>query len=324
MKNILILACVFFSLSLSALESFVVANSKDGTKVHLKLYGTGDKVIVLVHGGPGLPGELRPLGEKLAETNQIVEMYLRIYSKSETNGPYTARAYATDIAETISFIESRPDLFGKKEIILFGHSWGCLPVLEYLKTSQDTRVVKSILSGPAPMELATNARFYGTLFARASLRKPLTAAKFSLYSAQLTKIAKSGDDEKYNQKYREVSALLLDGHFPHKPDFNFPEVEDIKVNDDNGVNVYSQTTIEDIKAMRNKTYLNGLSSIQIPIVHIHGNQDAIPSKPAVNAFSSKLKPELYKFIQYQGTHFPWVESELVFQNYLKILKNEIK
>ncbi len=97
-----------------------VINSK-GARLYSTIYPNPDKkTIILLHGGPGFPGDLTEVVEILKDSFQIITFHQRGTKKSPCAGKdYSMNAYVSDIDSIATF-------YGISKFHLWGHSWGGL------------------------------------------------------------------------------------------------------------------------------------------------------------------------------------------------------
>lgn len=108
----------------------LVANDTD--KIFSELYANPDKpTLILLHGGPGYPGDLTQVINMLKERFQIITFHQRGTKKSPCKSKnYTMEAYLSDIEAVRQFYKI--DKFH-----LWGHSWGGLYAQVYAEKYPD-------------------------------------------------------------------------------------------------------------------------------------------------------------------------------------------
>lgn len=272
-------------------QSFHVVNS--GTELKTLVYGTGPRTVILVHGGPGLPGYMNTLGAELADEFRVVELYQRDAADSRSSGPFTIAAKADDLAAVArKFSEN-----GKP--IIIAHSGGSASALELAKAHPEA-AARLVLIAPAGLDAATEAAYNKELNTR--LPRIVKGWKGKLMLAETSWKAASSDDEKFNAYHR-----LLDLYWPayfrdkQKPDSlkfarpNWGAMKDVEA---------------DYKRMlKEGSFVRGLSQIKAPVLHLHGTLDPLPYARTKAAFEMQVPSYTFEAVQ-GGGHFPWLDGAI--------------
>lgn len=97
----------------------IISNKND--KLYSTFYPNPDKdTIILLHGGPGFPDDLKEVAAILGEHFQIITFHQRGTKKSPcTSNDYSMKAYISDI-------EAIREFYKISRFHLWGHSWGGL------------------------------------------------------------------------------------------------------------------------------------------------------------------------------------------------------
>ena len=120
----------------------------DGVRLDVRSTGSGDDVLVLVHGGPGLSKEAMAPYEALAgEGRRVVAYDQRGAGRSGTpeDGDYGLDAQVADLDAVRRAV-------GAERVALLGQSWGGLVAMAYAAEHPD-RVTELALVGSAPLDL---------------------------------------------------------------------------------------------------------------------------------------------------------------------------
>lgn len=113
----------------------------------LHRHGTRGRALILVHGGPGAPGSLAPVGRELADEFRVLEPWQRP-SGAE---PLTVARHVADLQALIE-----TECSGEKPALL-GASWGAMLVLAHA-AAHPAAVGPLILVGCGTFDLAARAR----------------------------------------------------------------------------------------------------------------------------------------------------------------------
>ena len=127
MKRILFLLMTFCSMNviaqLNEIKKQVMSNLIDnnGDKLFSTIYLNPNKeTVILLHGGPGFPSDLKEVVELLKDSFQVITFHQRGTKKSPCPSKvYSMKAYLSDIDCVAKF-------YGITKFHLWGHSWGGL------------------------------------------------------------------------------------------------------------------------------------------------------------------------------------------------------
>ncbi len=239
-------------------------------------YGEAPYKFLLIHGGPGAIGDLKPLAEELSKKHSLIETLHR------------ARSVNGQLAEIDEAISEEC----KTPVTLVGHSWGAW--LAYIYASRHPSSVKKLImlsSGTFDPELKDQIAS-----TRHDRLKPIEFERFRLLQKQL----KKGSLQERNEAFSAMGNILV------KLD-SYSILSDYKLETfcDHEVfrNVYSEAD-----ALRNSgTLLNFGKKIECPVVAIHGKYDPHPPEGTIRPLNRVLDNFNYITIEKCG-HYPWLEN----------------
>jgi proline iminopeptidase len=135
MKQITIAVLTSISMGLAAQpKAVIMTHSVDnkGDKLFSTIYPNPNKeTILLLHGGPGFPGDLEEVATNLKDNFQVITFHQRGTKKSPCKSKdYSMEAYLSDIEAITRF-------YGIAKFHLWGHSWGGLYAQIYAETHPD-------------------------------------------------------------------------------------------------------------------------------------------------------------------------------------------
>ena len=138
-------ACLVFASAPSQGQSLLESTLSGEPSLYVEEVGTGDTVIVVLHGGPGISHDyLRPEWDRLANNGRRVVYYdQRGCGRSGDAAPYTWQADLADLRRVIQHVSPGA------QVVLAGSSWGSwLAMLYAMEHAED--VGNLILSGTPP------------------------------------------------------------------------------------------------------------------------------------------------------------------------------
>ncbi|HEU4395585.1 MAG TPA: alpha/beta hydrolase, partial [Planctomycetota bacterium] len=110
--------------------------------------GRSGPAVVLVHGGPGAPGEMGPLARALEDRFRVLEPFQR----EDGDAPITVARHVEDLREVVASLgsDARP--------AVVGHSWGAMLALAFGAAHPDA-ASRIALIGCGTFDPGSRARF---------------------------------------------------------------------------------------------------------------------------------------------------------------------
>lgn len=257
-----------------------------GVPLFERRVGEGPPVVVL-HGGPGASHDyLRPGFDLLATGRSL------IYYDQRGGGQSPVPA-GTPVGwqEQVADLEELRKQWGFERMPLVGYSWGGLLAMLYATTHPD-RVERLALVSPAPAWRAARQEFEAT-FAALNLSPELQAERAALRESGL----RERDPEAYQRRLFELSVV---------PYF----VDTSLVTKLTAFRVVSRTQQEVWGSLGDYDLRPLLSTLEMPVLVLHGKEDVIPAWAAEEA--ARLMGAEWHLLSPCG-HCPHVEQPQAFR-----------
>lgn len=245
--------------------------------MNLRKYGQPPFEVVVVHGGPGAPGEMAPVARELAKKFGVLE-------------PLQSQDFVTgQIKELVASIEENAQI----PVVLVGWSWGAW--LSFLVVASYPALVrKLILVSSGPFE----AKYAETIMpTRMKHLSPEDQKRVNAIMSDLN----NPEVENKNSLFVEFGALLsrADSFDP------IPyQDEVIEVQSD----IYESVWKEAAMMRETGELLAEAKKIVCPVVVIHGDYDPHPFEGIQNPLSGIIKEIKFILIEKCG-HHPWYEKQ---------------
>jgi pimeloyl-ACP methyl ester carboxylesterase len=253
---------------------------------NLRVYGQAPFRVVVLHGGPGAPGEMAPVARELARGRGVLEPL------------QTADTLDGQVEELRKVLETHADL----PVTLIGWSWGAW--LGYILSARYPALVrKLILVGCPPLEERYAARIQSTRLSR------LTKEQKRELDHLIVALEDPSPKDSNALLDRFGVVMSVADTFNPLPD----DGEEIPVQFDVNQRVWSAAA-----ALRASGELLALGKlIRCPVVAIHGDYDPHPAEGVEQPLKSVLKDFRFILLPHCG-HAPWREKEArdIFYKYL--------
>lgn len=241
-------------------------------------YGSVGPYIILLHGGPGAPGHMAPIGRELADEFRVLEPFQRRSGPL----PLTVAIHIVDLHDIITSL-------GGARVCLVGSSWGAMLALAY--AAMHPALVQGIVAiGCGTFDAESRRRFKKTLDERLdpNLRARLAALEDAIPDA--------------NTRLEAKATLLLPtySHDVLEADLEFTGV-DARSNRESWADM--------LRLQEAGVYPQSLRNIQAPVLMLHGGRDPHPGK----LIHESLIPHVRQLEYHEWAecgHYPWLERAI--------------
>lgn len=260
----------------------------------VRKWGTGPYPVVVVHGGPGAPGEMVAVARELSAVKGVLEPF------------QTETSLEGQVRELRSVIERD----GRVPVTLVGFSWGAF--LSWMVAARyPTLVGKLILVGCPPFEEQDAVAITKTRLDR------LTPENRGEAKALLEQLEKPATEEGEGEKNALLARL---GNLLSLADTFDPLAQE-------DTSFYCQYDVfrgvwdEACELRRKKTLLHMAREITCPVIAIHGDYDPHPAEGVEVPLEKELKNFRFVLLPKCG-HRPWIERNAA-EEFYRILVEEI-
>jgi pimeloyl-ACP methyl ester carboxylesterase len=249
--------------------------------------GSGPAALVL-HGGPGLPDYTGPLAAELAPLVTTMRYTQRGVEPSDAGPPYSVEVHAADAVAVL-------DEHGVDRAWVIGHSWGGQLAL-HLAVSHPERLLGIVC-------IDTLGAYGDTLdeFSQ-NFRARMSAEEW----ARVEELDARSEDTSVSVSEREQAALechhLLWPHY-----FADTGVAGSDYLTRYGVECAQQTFASVKEHFEQRTLADGLPSVRMPALFVHGEDDPLPVRCSTE--TAALMPEATVELLSSCGHFPWLERQ---------------
>lgn len=250
-------------------------------------YGQAPYTNVLVHGGLGAAGSLRPLAEKIAVFSGVVDCIQTQYS----------------ISSLISELYDQIKTINLKKITLIGHSWGAW--LSVIFTAHYPHAVKKLIligSGSFDPGIKVNTELRMKRLSKTE-RNELDDLSRHITQNNL----QDSEFGRFGQLISKADAYQFNEKGFEKHCYNYRQF----------LSVWPEAEYW----RRSGKLIQVLNKIHCPVVAFHGEQDPHPAAGVIPVLEQNLDNFSYHILPECG-HSPWNEKYAK-KNFLLLLKKEI-
>jgi len=244
--------------------------------LQVRFYGESGPTVLLIHGGPGAPGYMAPVGRQLGTSFRVIEPLQRC-SGGE---PLTVRRHVEDLRGVLGTHcrEVRP--------ALVGHSWGAMLALAYA----------AACPGEASRLVLIGCGTYA-LCSRALLERNLQERRTPALVQRLRVVARQASDADVRLA---VTARLLEPLYSCEL---LPHADEVVRYDARG---QRETWRDMLSLQRSLTYPAAFARIREPVLMLHGDLDPHPGERIRDTLSLVMPQLEYVALERCG-HYPWWE-----------------
>ena len=261
------------------------------TPNNLRKHGSAPYSMVVVHGGPGAPGEIAPVARELATDSGVLEPL------------QDADTLEGEVEELKRVLEENADL----PVTLIGYSWGAWLIC-LVAVRRPSFVKKLILISSGPFEEKYAQNIMKTRLHRLAEPERVEVAALMEKLSDPTAEDKDTTMARMGELISKADAYDL---LPHKD-------EVLRVDYRIFENVWN-----DAERLRSSGKLLQIAGqIQCPVIAIHGDYDPHPAEGVRIPLSNMLKDFRFVLLKKCG-HTPWIERQAR-ADFFRILKREMK
>lgn len=240
-------------------------------------YGKKNRNIVLIHGGPGAPGGMKPLAENLSECFGILEPF-----QSEKS-----------IEKQVEELHNQIEAHAQTPAILIGHSWGAWLAIIYNATYPKD-VEKLILIGTPPFEEDDAAEI---LIARQANLTISEGKQLQKISAEMYKM----DKPVSGQLLSQFEKLMIKAD-SFKPAVTTGDTIEFQPE------VYKSVWAEAQRWRKSGEWKKTLKKLNCPITAIHGQMDPHSCQSVQDSLMDNTNNMTFCTLPFSG-HYPWKEAD---------------
>jgi pimeloyl-ACP methyl ester carboxylesterase len=257
----------------------------------VRKYGKSPYRTVVIHGGPGAPGYMAPVGRKLGRNFGVIEP---LQSQDSLDG---------QIKELRKQLKDHANL----PVTLIGSSWGA--VLSLFLTSKYAEMAgKLILIGSAVFDSESSSSIE-------SIRISRLSEEDSLRHEMIMKRLETVSEKEKDKLMNEWGKLLF------KTDVYDPVTDDLEILEVQH-NVFNKVWGDFVVLRDNPGFLHNLfSKIDLPVTVIHGEYDPHPISGIRPFLEGCLQDVKFRILPKCG-HYPWIERQAS-EKFFDILIKEI-
>jgi pimeloyl-ACP methyl ester carboxylesterase len=242
---------------------------------NLRTYGGKPYDLVLLHGGPGAPGEFEPVARRISISFGILEPLLLSLSIKD------------QIKELHSIIKENCN----QPVVFIGHSWGAWLGFIFVSLYPGS-VKKLIMIGAPPFD-----EKYAVGITETRLSRLTPEEKSWLFQAE--EQIKAAPDKKHSIMTRYIDLMIKADSFDLLPADNvemmfYPAV-------------YYKVWEEASRLRKSGMLIRYANNISCPVVALHGDYDPHPADGVSEPLSNVLKNFRLILLEKCG-HYPWKEK----------------
>ena len=244
--------------------------------IDVREYGASGPRVILLHGGPGAPGHMAPVGRGLASGFRVLEPFQRISG----GPPLTVARHLDDLHEVIESLDA------KKPVHLVGSSWGAMLALAYA-AHHPTRVDRVVPIGCGTFDPVARQHF------EATVRERMGAELSARIRGSETEIEDS------DERLRFKADLLLP-LYSHDPITTEMENERVDARGNR------ETWDDMLRLQAEGVYPAVFRHITGPVLMLHGARDPHPGRMIRASLTPHIPHLEYHEWEHCG-HYPWLE-----------------
>jgi len=266
----------------------------NGLEFLYEMQGEGSEVVIVLHGGPGLPHDyFHPMLTNLSRYVRLVYFDRRadMLSATPPHQPVSVNEMADDV-------NALRQALGLNRVTLFGHSFGAAVALNYAMRYPDNVKRLILVSASATVENPAEAE--------KRLVKSLSSVEMAVYQSGEGTTGGANPCERVRKRY----AMLYPHYFHKQIPYEF----------DRGLYVVYFDALAKKLALGNGAQKldvrDNLSAVKVPVLVVAGRYDLVtPLAQSADLAEGLLKSRLV--VMEHSAHFPFFEENYMFTQWVR-------
>jgi len=247
--------------------------------VRTRTYGSRGPIVILLHGGPGAPGQMAPVARGLSDSFQILEPFQR-----ESGGRRVSVGRHVEDLHALILERCAP-----ARPVIVGFSWGAMLALAYA-AAHPRATGPLALIGCGTFDAKARQRLHATVEGRTdpALRR------------RLERLADECPDP--DQRFELMGELLL-------PLYSFDLLTTETETDHVDARANYETWADMLRLQAEGAYPGAFAAIEVPVLMLHGAADPHPGHLTRRSLEPYLPQLEYREWERCG-HYPWLERHV--------------
>jgi pimeloyl-ACP methyl ester carboxylesterase len=252
--------------------------------IHVRSYGDDGPYVVLLHGGPGAPGQVAPVARFLSGRFRILEPLQRLSG----DVPLTVARHVRDLHEVLEGpVQEGP-------VRLVGFSWGAMLALTYAARYPD-EIDRVILIGCGTFDRHARQLYQD------SMEKRMDTHDRHRIDELETLLAYEEDPVRRNELFAQFGEIYTRIQSCNP----LPVSTEVLVHDEAG---FRQTWMDALSLQEQGLQPEEFKAINAHVTMIHGDEDPHPGELIYDSLVPFIPDIAYREVPRCG-HIPWMERE---------------
>lgn len=252
-------------------------------------YGSAGPWVIVLHGGPGTPGQMAPVARRLADAYRVLEPHQR-------GSGAEALTVARHVADLDALVE---ECCQDQRPALVGSSWGAMLALAYAAAHPD-RAGPLVLIGCGTFDLLSRAR----------MREIIEERMDDVLRERLERLPEEIPDP--DRRFEAMGDLILP---LYAYDADASELEGERCD----WRAHQETWNDMVRRQEAGDYPAAFAAIESPVLMLHGAFDPHPGRMIQASLEPYLAQLEYKEWERCG-HYPWAERA-VHEDFYSVLRS---
>ena len=257
---------------------------KPSDLIQVRSYGNIGPYVVLLHGGPGAPGDMAPLARHLCNHFRILEPLQR----GSGDVPLTVARHVLDLYDVLR------DPVRKGPVRLVGYSWGAMLALTYA-ARYPVEVERVVLIGCGTFDQRSHEAY------QTCMKQRMNSNDRHRINSLKAQLAVEKNRQRRNELFAEFGAI-----FTRIQSFIPLPTNSEKLSCDEGS--FTETWDDVISLQERGVQPAEFARIQAPVTMIHGDKDPHPGSLIYKSLATFINDIQYREVSRCG-HIPWIERE---------------